>query len=140
MIETLTNCFESALRLSSIPWHLQWKLGICNGNSVFDMLLHVQKPVHALVFNRAPSRENLSSRFPIRSDTNLSVQPQKMVRGVKFRFSEVEGLYHLCSKNKGTDQLCGRNSMLIKDSNFTCHEAAQLSQQLEVKTVVLNNC
>ena len=36
-----------------------------------------------------------------RSDTNQAVQPQKMARGLKL----VEGLYYLCSENKGADQL-----------------------------------
>ena len=44
--------------------------------------------------------------FPTRSDTNRAVQPQRIVRGLKFRISEIEGLYYLCSKNKGPDQLC----------------------------------
>ena len=35
-----------------------------------------------------------------------AVQPQKMARGLKFWIYEVEGLYYLCSENKGTDQLC----------------------------------
>ena len=43
--------------------------------------------------------------FPTRSDTNRAVQPQKMARGLKFRFKKVEGLYHLCNINKGADQL-----------------------------------
>ena len=30
-----------------------------------------------------------------------------MARGLKFRIYEVEGLYYLCSENKGTDQLRG---------------------------------
>ena len=30
-----------------------------------------------------------------------------MARGLKFRIWEVEGLYYLCSENKGPDQLCG---------------------------------
>ena len=44
--------------------------------------------------------------FPTRSDTNRAVQPQKMARGLKFWIYEEEGLYYLCSKNKGADQLC----------------------------------
>ena len=44
---------------------------------------------------------------PTRSDTNLAVQPQKMVRGFKFQIKEEEGFYYLCSENKGADQLCG---------------------------------
>ena len=31
--------------------------------------------------------------------------PHKMVRGLKFCMYEVEGLYSLCSENKGVDQL-----------------------------------
>ena len=30
-----------------------------------------------------------------------------MARGSKFRIYELEGLYHLCSENKGADQLRG---------------------------------
>ena len=45
--------------------------------------------------------------FPTWSDTNQAVQPQKMARGLKLRISKVEGLYYLCSKNIGADQLRG---------------------------------
>ena len=45
--------------------------------------------------------------FLTRSDTNQAVQPHKMARGLKFRIKEEEGLYYLCSKNKGADQLRG---------------------------------
>ena len=54
---------------------------------------------------QAASHENLSSGFPIRSDTNRAVQPQMMARGLKVRIYEVEVLYYLCSENKGADQL-----------------------------------
>ena len=47
------------------------------------------------------------SGFPTRSDTNRTVQSQKMARGLKFRIYEVKGLYYLCSENKGADQLRG---------------------------------
>ena len=43
--------------------------------------------------------------FPTWSDTNQAVQLQKMARGSKFRIKKVEGLYYLCSENKGSDQL-----------------------------------
>ena len=36
---------------------------------------------------------------------NRAVQPQ-IVRGLKFCIEDVEGLYYLCSENKGADQLC----------------------------------
>ena len=34
-----------------------------------------------------------------------AAHPQKMPRGLKFLFQEVEGLYYPCSENKGADQL-----------------------------------
>ena len=51
-------------------------------------------------------RENLSSVFLTRSDTNRTVHPQKMARGLNFLSEEVEGMYYLCSENKGAGQLC----------------------------------
>ena len=51
--------------------------------------------------------ENQSSGFPTRSDINRAAQSPKMARGLKFRIQEVEGLYYLCSENKGADQLRG---------------------------------
>ena len=47
------------------------------------------------------------SRATTRSDTNRAVQSQKMARCLKFRIYEEEGLYQLCSENKGADQLRG---------------------------------
>ena len=45
--------------------------------------------------------------FPTWSDTNQAVQStQKMFRGLKFRIKEVEGLYYLCSENKGAYAKC----------------------------------
>ena len=41
-------------------------------------------------------RENRSLECPTRSDTNRSVQRQKIARGFKFRIYEVEGLYYPC--------------------------------------------
>ena len=55
----------------------------------------------------ASSCENLSSAFPTRSDTNRAAQPLGLIRCLKFRIKEVEGLYYLCSENQGADQLCG---------------------------------
>ena len=43
--------------------------------------------------------------FPTRSHTNRAVKSQKMARGLKFRMQIEEGLYYLCSENKGADQL-----------------------------------
>ena len=49
-------------------------------------------------------RENWSSEFPTRSDTNRPVQSQKKVRILKL-WVEVEEEF-LRSENKGADQLC----------------------------------
>ena len=57
--------------------------------------------------NLALSRQNLSSGFPTRSETNQTVQPQKMIRGLNFWIKEEEGLVYLCSENEGADPLCG---------------------------------
>ena len=54
---------------------------------------------------RAMSRENLSLGFSTRSNTSLAVKPQKMARKLKLRIWELDGLYYLCSENKGADQL-----------------------------------
>ena len=35
---------------------------------------------------------------------NQPVMPHKIARSLKFRIWEVEGLYYLCSENKGADQ------------------------------------
>ena len=43
--------------------------------------------------------------FSTWSDTNQAVQLQKIARGLKFWIKKVEGLYYLCSENKGADQL-----------------------------------
>ena len=40
-------------------------------------------------------------------DTNQTVQPEKMARGLKFRIKEEEVLFCLYRDNKGADQLRG---------------------------------
>ena len=40
-------------------------------------------------------------------------KPQKMTRGLKIRIKEVEGLYYLCNKNKGADQLRGEADLRL---------------------------
>ena len=44
---------------------------------------------------------------PTRSDTNRSVQSQKIDKGWKFWILKVEELYYPCRENKGADQLRG---------------------------------
>ena len=54
-----------------------------------------------------PCHEKTIVLFMTRSDTNQAVQLQKMASGLKFRLMNVEGLYYLCSENKGSDlHLC----------------------------------
>ena len=43
--------------------------------------------------------------FPNKSDTNRSIQAQKMARGLKSYIWKEEELYYLCSENKGADRL-----------------------------------
>ena len=43
--------------------------------------------------------------FPTMSDTNQAVQLQKMARGLKFQIYKEEGLYYLCSENKGAEHV-----------------------------------
>ena len=55
-----------------------------------------------------PRREKTGLRgFRRGSNTNQAVQPQNMVRGLKFVTYGVEGLYYPFSENKGADQLRG---------------------------------
>ena len=65
-------------------------------------------------------RENLSSGFPTRSNTNRVVQSKKMARCLKFWFYEVEGLYYPCSENKGADQLRGYREADLRLSFRIC--------------------
>ena len=51
------------------------------------------------------------SGFPTKSNTNWPVQPHKQTRSLKFPIKEEEGLYYLCSENKGTDQLCSNSAV-----------------------------
>ena len=73
---------------------LDWqdKMNACPVNIIAHMSQDARKPVFG---------------FPTKFDTNLAVQPQKMLKGLKFRFWEVEGVYYTCSGNKGADQLRG---------------------------------
>ena len=58
------------------------------------------------------SQGDISLWFPTRSDTNQAVQTvqskrmARLSRGLRFWMQEVERLsYHICSENKGADQL-----------------------------------
>ena len=60
-----------------------------------------------MVIYEPRSEMTRSSGFQTRSHTNRAVQSQKMARGLKFQIKKEEGLYYLCSENKGADQLSG---------------------------------
>ena len=64
-------------------------------------------------------RENPSSGFPTRPDTNQAVQ---MVRGLKFRILKAEGLYYLSSENEGADQQRGYHAADLRLSFHICKE------------------
>ena len=57
------------------------------------------------------------------ADINWTVQPQKMSRGMKFWILEEEGLYYLCSKNKGMiSQLRGNREADLRLCFGICKE------------------
>ena len=51
--------------------------------------------------------------------TGTCTKFRKMARGLKFQIGEVEGLFYLCSKNKGPDQL---HSYHVKHGNHTADQ------------------
>ena len=53
------------------------------------------------------ARHEKTSAFFARSDTNMSVKPQKMARGLQFRIQEEERFCYLCSANIGVVQVRG---------------------------------
>ena len=60
----------------------------------------------------------MSLGFPTRSDSNQAEHPQKMARGWKIWILKEEGLYYLCSKNKGADLL---HSYCTADLHISFH-------------------
>ena len=61
---------------------------------------------------RALTRENWSSGFPTKSDTNRPIQSQKKARILKVWVEVEEELYYLSSENKGADH-CAVTAQLI---------------------------
>ena len=65
--------------------------------------------VHVLAVSATKLRRVMRKHFFRVSDqvrNKPSCIPQKMTGGLKFGSRKVEGIYCLCSGNKGTDQLC----------------------------------
>ena len=86
--------------------------GLLNLNKYLAILIlaylglsHAVNAQEGIVYLRAATRENRSSGFPTRSDTNRPVQAQKRARSLKFRIYVEEELYYPSSENKGADQL-----------------------------------
>ena len=78
--------------------------------------------------------------FPTRSDTNGAVKPKNMARCLKLWIKRVEGLYCLCSKNKGADHLCGYctadlHFVLAYEKSRFSHEEAQMRMHYINKTL-----
>ena len=73
--------------------------------------------------------------FPTWFVTNQAVQLQKIVRGLKFRILKVEGLFYLCSENKGADKLRGYREADMRlcfayAKSWFSHDTAHLSFEL----------
>ena len=69
----------------------------------------------------------------LRSNTNQTVQPQKMARGFGYHIKEVEGLYYVCSDKNGADQLLGHWAADLRlcfriCKNGVSHDAAHIYQ------------
>ena len=69
--------------------------------------------------------------FSTRSDTNQAVQLHRMARGLIFWIKKVEGLYYLCSENKGAVQLRGHREADLRLCFRICkmlisHDAAHI--------------
>ena len=54
---------------------------------------------------KEPRHEKTNNVVSNKSDTNQSVQSQKMARSLKFWIEKVEEMYYPFSENKGADQL-----------------------------------
>ena len=73
------------------------------------------------------------------ADTNRAVMPQKMARGLKVRMQEEEGLFYLCSENKGADQLHSYCFAYAK-SRFS-HDASQIIETNDIlKALIAEVC
>ena len=59
----------------------------------------ILSPSHPLLHE--PRHEKTNVLVSTWSDTNQAVQLQKMARSLKFQIQKVEGMYYLCSENKG---------------------------------------
>ena len=74
--------------------------------------------------------------IPTRSDTNLAVQSQKMVRGWKFWIKKVAELYYPCSENKCAYLICAF-VFAYADCWFS-HAAAQITSHLQIMVQIFD--
>ena len=109
---------ETPVSMSVTNYGMGWKIGHYRGNCLLP-------------------RENRSSGFPTRSDTNRAVPAQKMTRSLKFRINEEEDP---SSENKGADHFAVIAKLICAfvfawaKIRFS-HDAAQLWIGLEDKTL-----
>ena len=71
-----------------------------------------------------------------KSDTNWPVQSQKQARSLKFWIQVEEGLYYLCSKNKGADQLCSYCTADLRLCFSHMHRSGFLMTRFYPKTLL----
>ena len=99
-----------------------------------------------MLYHSSLSRENLSSGFTTRSDTNPAVPPQKVSYRLEISDLESTGIVPsmYCSENKGTDQL--RNYCTADLRLCVCiyakiqfsHDAAHLKVEEQYHKTMLN--
>ena len=76
----------------------------------------------------ATSGENLSSGFPTRSDTNLTVHPQKMIRGLKFRILKLRDCTIYVTKTKALISFMVRAFVSAYAKSRFSHDAANITE------------
>ena len=80
---------------------------------------------HHILWKSGESKENQSSGFPTRSDSNRSVQSQMQARSLKFWKKVEEELSYPCSESKGADQLICTFVFAYAKVRFS-HDAAHM--------------
>ena len=87
-------------------WSETRKTGILTSQLISSTTI-LSTPVLLLCHSSLVTRKPVFGNCDLdRQNKNRAVQPQTMTRGLKFWILMVEGLYYLCSENKGADQLC----------------------------------
>ena len=61
-----------------------------------------------------------------------------MARGLKVWIYEVEGLYYICSENKGPDQLCGGRAADLRLCFRICKKQVSFDRLIERNSNIVN--